>query len=109
MVKWIVFYGDGSTFSNLDGEPYQAPRANVQILIQLDADNKWVFYEKRDHYVWGWRAPNEWVDVDYTGLQDYRWNHLDIMAELHGRWISNDDFDKIRKTADTFWRNNTLK
>lgn len=50
MVQWIIYYGDGSTFSNLDGEPEQAPPFGVQAIACNDG---------------------LWLGGDFVGLIDY--------------------------------------
>jgi hypothetical protein len=40
MTKWVVYYGDGSTFSDQDGSPEDAPSLNVQA-ITCEPDGVW--------------------------------------------------------------------
>lgn len=50
---WQIYYGDGSTYSSLDGAPEDAPGGNVQVIAFYDADNRrklahdkrWYYYE----------------------------------------------------------------
>lgn len=103
-VDWIIFYGDGSTFSSDDGKPCDAPPLNVQVLIQENANGKWVFYTKDNYYVWGWRSKNEWVAVDQAGREDYDFHHTGCKNVLFGRWIDDISYEKIYKKADEYWR-----
>jgi hypothetical protein len=38
VLGWRLYYGDGSTFSHLDGEWEQAPHGDVQVLEYLHAE-----------------------------------------------------------------------
>lgn len=102
--KWMIFYDDGTVFTSDNGQPYNAPPSGALILIQEDADGKWVIYQKDAAYVWGWRSKDEWVPVDQIGIIDYLLNHRDVKAILFGRWTSNENFDEIWEKANIVWR-----
>ena len=102
---WIVFYDDGTTFSNKDGTPCQAPPAGVIVLLQTDADGKNVLYTQRDYYCWEWRDKNEWVICDQAGYDDYRYNHTgEYKSTLFGRWTTNENYERIWNEANEVWR-----
>lgn len=103
-ISWIVFYDDRTTFSNKDGMPWQAPPVGVQVLLQIDANGKWVLYTQDKAYCWEWRSPNEWVPVDDVGISDYLFTHRGPKAILFGRWTSDANYESIWKTANTFWK-----
>lgn len=106
MIKWLIFYDDGSTFSNLDGEPYDAPPVGVIVLLQVNANGRWVFYSQDTSKIlcWEWRAKNEWVSCDLVGAIDYLYHHRGLKAVLFGRWTSDENYEKIRLKADKVWR-----
>ena len=57
--KWKIYYGDGSTFTDADGEPYDAPRTNVQMVVQPDDHHGYELCSEFDYYyfepeTWGW-------------------------------------------------------
>jgi len=65
---WCVYYGDGSTFSNEDGQPWDAPTCDVMgILQQPPGDRRLItrdFYLHRSDY-------GCWIEVDRDGLIDH--------------------------------------
>lgn len=99
---WIIFYGDGSTFDSTQGEAGEAPSADVQVVVQIDADHKWVTYAQSKCYVWGWKDDNRWIGVDDLGYLDYLLNYRGWKAILVGRWCDEKTFNRIFKRA-TDW------
>lgn len=75
MGKWKIFYGDGSTFSNQDGRPLDAPIANVQVIAQDHIESGRYMQTARDYYVY-WPGRERWVGVDLAGV-------IDFLVELH--------------------------
>lgn len=70
-MNWKLFYGDGSTFSDVDGRPQDAPAWNLQAIAQI-ADiaigRKTVSH--KDYY-WFDPMEQEWFGGDYIGLVDF--------------------------------------
>ena len=69
-MKWVVYYGDGSTYSNEDGEPEEAPGGNVQAVVQEDATIGRAVHHGDDFYVFseeygGWRGMDHFGFVQY--------------------------------------------
>ena len=64
MLKWRIYYGDGSTWESLDGKP---PIRDVQVIVQSHPDVGWHTMCKYDYYVW-WNE--RWQGVDEIGLYD---------------------------------------
>jgi hypothetical protein len=98
-MRWKVYYGDGSTFSDKDGPPSQAPTLNVQIIIVRDDDpNSQLgrYPVHRFDYYW-WDDP-EWFGGDLFGLFDYLSRPGDKRV-LFGRTISNADHQAIVDAA----------
>lgn len=109
MIKYIIFYGDGSTFEG--GEPEDAPVENVQAIAVEDEIRaprtgthgryvleSWDFYIYSDHAD-GWHGTNRTSD-----LIDHLKQGLGpggVRAVLTGRWISNKKYKAIRKRAET--------
>lgn len=70
MGKWKIFYGDGSTFSDQDGQPLDAPIANVQVIAQEHKESGRYMQTARDYYVY-WPGRERWVGVDLAGVLDF--------------------------------------
>lgn len=72
-MRWIIYYGDGSTYGDQDGAPENAPTRNVQA-ITCEPDGIW-------------------KGGDIFGLFDYLlrpgWKRV-----LFGRAVTNDAYEK---------------
>ena len=100
MLEWRIYYGDGSTFSNEDGEPQFAPAMNVQVIVVKDTADTinnvgrrlWF---GRDYYWWD---DGEWIGGDHFGLYDYLqrpgWRRV-----LFGRSVPARRFIETRRKA----------
>ncbi len=96
--KWVIYYGDGSTYSDLDGPAWDAPTQNVQILVRESNKGNTGFraMHAKDGYVW---KNGEWYGVDVMGLWDYLLNTRGPTKVIFGRWTSDDNFDSIYRRA----------
>jgi hypothetical protein len=65
---WRIFYADGSTFSEEDGPPEDAPPVGVQIIVQPHPVTGAHVLEGADYYI---RHGGEWVGCDLPGLLDH--------------------------------------
>ena len=72
MYKWRVYYGDGSIFSDKDGDPKDAPSLNVQA-ITCEPDGIW-------------------NGGDIFGLFDYL-HRPGMKRVLFGRAVTNKQYD----------------
>jgi len=93
--EWLVFYGDGSTLSNLDIDPQDVPWDDVQAVIQFREDVGW-FSLTKDFY---WYEHNQWFGGDQFGMFDYLtrpgWRKV-----VFGRYIPDQQFKKIMQSMD---------
>lgn len=72
MIDWIIYYDDGSTYTNLDGTPWDAPGRKVVCIAQVNEETGWGARANMDYYVWDTRGNiEEWWGVDINGLWDY--------------------------------------
>lgn len=73
-MKWKLYYGDGSTFSDEDGSWEDAPALDVQALVCEDSDVGYELNEGSDgwiqNYIWWPEASRPW-GVDAYGSLDY--------------------------------------
>lgn len=101
---WRIYYADGSTFSDLDGDPQHAPGTGVIIIAQKSP----IFGEKpyvqhmTDYYVW---LGDAWLGCDLLRLWQYWFvdnKKYDFpRASLSGETIENSRYLEIRKMAKT--------
>lgn len=69
MIAWRIYYADGSTFSNAEGAPAEAPGLGVAIIVQLDEDVGRHLLCGWDWYHWH-ADHGQWWGSDLFGLQD---------------------------------------
>lgn len=96
-MRYKIRYGDGTTYTDLDGEPQNAPKRNVQVISQtcdlvahrIERDN--------DYYVWD-ESYNGWKGCDQFGLYDYL---IDpgFKIVLFGRQLTNEEYSAILTEA----------
>lgn len=96
-MKWKIFYGDGSTFSDEDGSPYYAPRDNVQVIIGADPETGRYIIAKFDAYWWDIER-DRWFGGDRVGEWDYM-RQLGPRVVLYGRFIGNNEYDACATAA----------
>ena len=98
-LKWRLYYGDGSTFSNADGPPQDAPCCNVQVIVSIEngrrilqhgADNPTAH---RDYYWW---ENDGWVIGDQAGYWQYM-SEPGWKTVKFGRTIETEKFHEIIK------------
>jgi len=102
-VKWKIWHADGSTFSNLDGGPEDAPSYGVQVIAQRDGDpgasnvgrvllhlHDWYYYRT---------DTEEWCGGDLLGLLDQLLSRSPIIAVCQGRLIPKARFNEIYQAA----------
>jgi hypothetical protein len=95
-VTWIISYADGTTFTNLDGEPHEAPRTGVQIVQALDIRVGRMIWRDVDFYTW---SGEDWLPRDLLGVMDYLTEPGAEKIVLRGRCITSAQFWKIYNEA----------
>lgn len=99
-VEWKIIYSNGSTFTNLDGEPWEAPRVGVQTVLRLDETVNEVVTETSDKGFWIWREET-WLGTDDAGLWDYIFNHRPWPLVIYGRYHRDEVWeDNIKKLIE---------
>lgn len=92
-LRWRVYYGDGGTFSNLDGAPEDAPALNVQAIVEYDPSVGRSISMRRDFYI---RVNDAWMGVDWFGLLDQLMAQGIIKA---GRSLPTEQYEAIYQRA----------
>lgn len=98
MKRWKIYYGDGSTFSNEDGEYYMAPTLCVQAIVLGDEDVGRLLIHGFTSYWWLY---GEWFGGDRNGEFQYDIKRGVLKYKVFGETISNKKFDEILKRAMT--------
>lgn len=95
MRKWLVYFGDGSTWS---GDPFDPPqRVNCQVIAREKSNGNIGLDHGKDYYVWRGGC---WVGVDIGGYWDYMMTCLGPQSVLFGRTTErNQDFWDIVSRA----------
>lgn len=99
-MNWLIFYGNGSTFSSTDGAWEDAPSRDVQVILFDDPKRGWIMRHgantrKGDFF----RLDKDGtvVGMDFTGVLDHVVHVLGVIKE--GRMLSQDDWDEVLKRA----------
>jgi hypothetical protein len=66
---WLIWYGDGSSFSSHDGSAWQTPREDVQVVFVKDVGCGVMRWHGFDWYCW--EPPGEWVPHDTRAMHRY--------------------------------------
>lgn len=69
-MKWKIYYIDGTSFSNADGSPEQAPGNGVGAVVQQDQTVGAVVHQGDNFYVFD-QQYGGWYGLDYFGLGMY--------------------------------------
>jgi hypothetical protein len=102
MIQWRIYYDDGSTFSNGDGEPEDAPGMGVVFIVcASDAYGRrimcgWDFYYYRPD------APDvKWWGCNTIGLIDNLANKpRQTLAVKVGRTVSDFEYQTLKRQAE---------
>lgn len=90
-VTWRIYYGDGSTYSNLDGPPSSAPPWNIQIILERTEKEGVVRLSGKDYY-WFDDDLGQWSAGDFAGALDYLVRCTSIKL---ARSMRTSDFDAL--------------
>lgn len=93
--KWRIYYGDGSTFSNLEGTPEDAPCVNVMCAAYYDEDNRRRLAHSADYYFY---EGGRWYGVDLFGLWDYL-SQPGLKLVKFGRMIGDAQYRAVMSKA----------
>ena len=67
-MRWSIFYTSGATFTSEDGDPVDAPRQGVAVIVQHDDDGNRNTLHRHDCYCW---ERGMWVEHDRFGCERY--------------------------------------
>jgi hypothetical protein len=89
--KWIIWYDDKSSFSNEDGEPWEAPRDGVICISQHHWSCGRLIMGEVDFYCWHFED-SEWVPHDRLGMMQYLRKPGKEKVVIEGYWVSQERF-----------------
>lgn len=69
-LRWKVYYIDGRTFSNIDGNPEDAPGSGVAAVVQEDKVVGTAIHSGNTFYIFG-EQYGGWYGADEWGLSQY--------------------------------------
>ena len=69
-MKWKIYYTDGTTFSNKDGNPEDAPGWGVAAVVQEDSVVGAQVYHQKDFYCFDKKFKG-WCALDSFGFAQY--------------------------------------
>lgn len=93
-MRWKIFYANGSTFSDQDGKPQDAPKRGVQIVHVEDGRCGRRVLKYGDYYVWS-PTLGRWVEaLDATAVIQRA--HIEPwLVILFGEYLLEADFQRI--------------
>ena len=69
-MKWVIYYTDGDTYSNEDGEPADAPGGGVAAIAQEDSVVGLLVFHGEDYYAFS-ECFGGWCGIDALGFVQY--------------------------------------
>ena len=92
-MKWVIYYTDGSTYSNEDGEPADAPGGGVLAIAQEDATVGVLVHYGCDWYAFGEKYGG-WAGMDSLGIAQYVIDAGPLVLKL-GKGMPTYSYSKI--------------
>lgn len=97
MTDWIIYYKGGGTFSSKGGQPSEAPRDYVQVVMQDNEHFGRDLMDTWDHYCW---HDGLWIPHDASGLEQYNADSsISEKVVLNGYWTTDSAFWTIHNAA----------
>lgn len=99
MLKWRIYYDNGTTFDSTQGGPGDAPAWGALMIVQLDptVGRHIMWHPEKGFFVWC-KEHGEWDIKDFTGLLDFLANFPGCVVRM-GRGVPNDRFQAIYRSA----------
>ncbi len=99
-MRWCIYYGDGTTYSDKDGDAFNAPPRNAIVLAQEREEGGARVMHSKDAFV---LRDGRWYGVDEMGLWDYMMDTTGPLKVLFGRWVHDKVFDDTYQRARKEW------
>lgn len=98
-MRWRIYYGDETTFSNREGTPFEAPRVNAQVIAYETPKGKRPFELLDGRSAYCWSGVDGWNACDEAGMWDYLLTYKGPKAILFGRTVRNKVWQAIHHRA----------
>ena len=95
MISWRIYYGDGATYSNEDGDAALAPCGGVICVAWYDEDKRRHLAHGTDYYI---HDQGRWYGADSAGFWQYMGEPGAKIVKL-GRMIGDLKFRSIMSKA----------
>ena len=95
MFRWRLYYEDGSTYGDEDGEPWHAPKSGAQAVVVHDPAVGYVTLKGSDFYCYdpAWDCP-VWRNMDVWGMQEYM-REPGPRCVVFGEWMGNHEYQAL--------------
>lgn len=98
-MKWKIWYSDGTTYTDQDGLPYDAPKTGAVIIVQEEGRTGWRKLFLQDYFVWSpslqiWMMQNDAAGVIMRAVQE------PFVVVVSGTYMRELDFQEILIEAD---------
>ena len=91
-MRFRIHYGDGSTW---EGDPFEAPRLNVQVIKQEHPNERgYILMHGRDMYCW-FGDGFGWQGCDMSGFYDYLMASAGPKCVLFARTVHDEVYRRI--------------
>ncbi len=94
-MRWVIEYTDGSTFSNEDGNPADAPGGGVLAVSQEDSTVGRLTYSGNDYYIFS-EDYGGWMGMDVLGFVQYVMDAGPLIIKL-GKGMPTGKFIDVMK------------
>lgn len=96
MLAWRIFYSNGSSFCNEDGEVFEAPATGALVIVQANESVGRTLLRGRDYY---WFENDRWFGGDLAGLILYLVEHKGPQKIILGKFVADETFHSVIKQA----------
>jgi hypothetical protein len=95
--RFRIYYGPDSDYATYEGDPFFAPPADVQVIVQ---EGRKAPMSGKDAYYW--KPASGWHSCDRLGMWDYLFSYKGPKAMLFGRETERDQdfFDLLRRAKE---------
>lgn len=97
---WKIYYTDGSEFTSDEGNPWEAPRQHVQVIVQTDPDVGYELVDQKDYFYY---EHERWWSADFMSAMRHLFQCKGHPLVLQGEMILTRDFMALRQKIFSEW------